>query len=289
LLDKLRTDLRKRRLAPPQSKARALLARNVVLISREALWSAVAQPPLSVGAILFLLLLACNPPSHTPAQSSNEPKIHATVVTIQTTIQPSNKSYVHTLLIANDRASSGDEVDEWRLFDFRQKQVTFVDDLAKTHRNESFDDVVTSHRERFARDIPDGIPRAQFDVTGVQKTLQGVLAKQSIIRCGAYRRELWIASHPLIPKGLFAILQASAPVSSPLAGVMRAVDDALLEVQGFPLADHAELPYENTKMIVDNTVVKIEQRDVPASWLKIGVDYREVKSGQAGTGRTQSK
>jgi hypothetical protein len=266
-----------------------LLARNLVLISREALWTAVAQPPLSVGATLFLLLVACNPPSHPPAQSSNEPKIHATVVTIQTTIQPSHKSYVHTLFIANDRARSGDEVDEWRLFDFRQKQVTFVDDLAKTHRSESFDDVVTAHREQIARAVPGGMSRAQFDVTGMQKTLQGVLAKQSIIKLGAYRRELWIASHPLIPKGLFAMLQASEPVSSPLAGVMRAVDEALLEVQGFPLADHAELPYENTKMVVDHIVVKIEQRDVPASWLKIGADYREVKSGQAGTGRTQPK
>jgi hypothetical protein len=34
--------LKKRRLAPPHSKARALLARNVILISREALWSTVA-------------------------------------------------------------------------------------------------------------------------------------------------------------------------------------------------------------------------------------------------------
>jgi len=44
-----------------------------------------------------------------------------TVVTIQTTIQPANKTYTHTLVIANDRARSSDEVDEWRLFDFREK------------------------------------------------------------------------------------------------------------------------------------------------------------------------
>src|SRR5207248_6565446 len=33
----------------PHSKARALLARNVDVVSREALWSAVAQPPLSAA------------------------------------------------------------------------------------------------------------------------------------------------------------------------------------------------------------------------------------------------
>jgi len=230
---------------------------------------------------VILLLVACNPPTRTPAPSSSEPKIRATVVTIRTTIQPANKSYTHTLFIANDLARSGDEVDEWRLFDFARKQVTFVDDLTKTYRVEPFADVIASHKDAVARSPADGMPRAQFTVTGAQKTLQGVSAKQSIIRLGAYQRELWIASHPLIPRGLFAMLQASDPVSSPFAGVTRAVDDAILDVQGFPLADHAELPYENQKLVVDKSVVKIEQRDVPASWLKVSNKYSEVKTSPA--------
>jgi len=226
---------------------------------------------------LILLLAACSPPSRPPAQSSTEPKIRATVVTIQTTIQPSKKIYTHTILIANDLARSGDEVDEWRLFDFAHERVTFVDDLTKTYRIAPFADVVASHKAAIAQSAADGMPRAQFTVTGAQKTLQGLVAKQSIIRLGAYQRELWIASHPLIPPGLFAMLQASEPVSSPFAGITRAVDDALLDIQGFPLADHAELPYENQKLVVDKSVVKIEQRDVLASWLKVRPDYREVR------------
>jgi hypothetical protein len=234
---------------------------------------------------LILLLFSCTPPARQPAQSSNEPEIRATVVTIQTSIRPANKTYTHVLFIANDRARSGDEVDEWRLFDFAQKRVTFVDDLTGTYRNEPFDEVVMSHRADMARSVPDGMPRAQFAVTGAQKTLQGVAARQSIIRLGAYQRELWIASHPLIPEGLFAMLQASEPVSSPLAGVMRAADEALLDVKGFPIADHAELPYENQKLVVDNTIVKIDQREVPASWLNVRADYRELHPAPAGVGK----
>lgn len=244
---------------------------------------------LSSRAGLILLLFSCAQPARQPAQPSNEPKIHATVVTIQTSIQPANKTYTHTLFIANDRARSGDEVDEWRLFDFARKRVTFVDDLTGTYRNEPFDEVVTSHRAGMARSVPDEMPRAQFSVTGAQKTLQGLAAKQSIIRLGAYQRELWIASHPLIPEGLFAMLQASEPVSSPLAGVMRAADDALLGVKGFPIADHAELPYENQKLVVDNTIVKIDQRDVPASWLNVRADYKELKAAPAAGKPPQSK
>jgi hypothetical protein len=242
-------------------------------------------------ACVLSVFIACNqPPARTPVQASNEPKTRATVITILTTIQPANKTYTHTLVIANDRARSGDEVDQWRLFDFKQKRVTFVDDLTKSYRSEPFADAITSRKAGLARPVPDGLPRAEFVVTGAQKTLQGLPAKQSIIRLGTYQRELWIASHPLIPRGLFAMLQAGEPASSPLAGVMRAVDEAVLDVQGFPMADHAELPYENTKLVVDKTVVKIEQRDVPASWLKVGADYREANPGHAGAGKlSQSK
>jgi hypothetical protein len=240
------------------------------------------MPVLRLACVLTFLIACNRAPPRAPVPPANEPRVRATVVTIQTTIQPANKTYTHTLVIANDRARSGDEVDEWRLFDFAQKRVTFVDDLTKTYRSEPFADVIASHKAGLARSVPEGMPRAQFAVTGAQKTLQGVSAKQSIIRLGAYQRELWIASHPLIPRGLFAMLQASEPVSSPLAGVMRAVDDALLDVQGFPLADHAELPYENKRSVVDNTVVKIEQRDVPASWLSVRADYRELNPARAG-------
>jgi hypothetical protein len=229
--------------------------------------------------LALTLLFACNKPPAAPASApkKNEPTIRATVITVQTTIQPANKTYSHEIIIANNRARSTDEADQWRLFDFAQKQVTYVDDIAHTFRVQSFADAIASRRAAVARPVPDGMPRAQFVVTNAQKTLQGIATKQSVIRLGAYQRELWIGSHPLIPRGLFAMLQASEPASSPLAGITRAADEALMEVQGFPLADHAELPYENKKLVVDNTVVKIEQRDVPATQLAVNEKYTAEK------------
>jgi hypothetical protein len=230
------------------------------------------------------LLFSCTKPPAAPAvQKKNEPTIRATIVTIQTTIQPANKTYTHEIVIANSRARSTDEADQWRLFDFAQKQVTYVDDIAHTVRVQSFADAIAARRAAVARPVPDGLPRAQFVVTNAQKTLQGVATKQSVIRLGAYQRELWIGSHPLIPRGLFAMLQASELASSPLAGITRAADEALIELQGFPLADHAELPYENKKLVVDNTVVKIEQRDVPATLLTVSGKYLQVKPAVSST------
>ena len=231
---------------------------------------------LSAFLITLAFLFACNkPPAPPAAPKKNGPTMRATVVTIQTTIQPANKTYSHELVIANNRARSTDEADQWRLFDFAQKQVTYVDDIAHTVRVQSFADAIADRRAAVARPVPDGLPHAQFVVTNAQKTLQGVATKQSVIRLGAYQRELWIGSHPLIPRGLFAMLQASEPASSPLAGITRAADEALMEVQGFPLADHAELPYENKKLVVDNTVVKIEQRDVAVELLAVSGKYTQ--------------
>jgi hypothetical protein len=233
---------------------------------------------LSRLLLALALLFACNkPPAAPPAPKKNGPMIRAVVVTIQTTIQPANRTYLHEIVIANNRARSTDEADQWRLFDFAQKRVTYVDDIAHTVRVQSFADAIASRRAAVSRPVPDAMPRAQFVVTNAQKTLQGVPAKQSVIHLGGYQRELWIGSHPLIPRGLFAMLQASEPASSPLAGITRTADEALMEVQGFPLADHAELPYENKKMVVDHTVTKIEQRDVPATLLAVSGKYTEEK------------
>jgi hypothetical protein len=232
-------------------------------------------------AALIVVLTACNRPPVKPARpAANEPKIRAIVVTIQTTMPPSPKTWTHTIVIANDRARSSDEVDEWRLFDFKEESVTFIDDLSKTYRKVSFADVEAAHRAFLAQPLPEGMPHAQFIVGNAQKTLQGVIAKQSTIRIGGYQRDLWIASHPLIPQGLFAIMQASEPASSPLAGVMRQADEALIEVEGFPMSDHAELAYEKRKLVVDNEVVKIEQSEVAASCLKVDRAYRDVTAAR---------
>ena len=103
-------------------------------------------------------------------------------------------------------------------------------------------------------------------------------AAQTIIRAGAYVRELWIGSHPAIPPGLFSMIVASDPGQSELAPVMRNVDAALLGVRGFPLAEHAELPYLNEKLAIDNSVVAIQTKNVPEAFLEVPPRYAELPS-----------
>ena len=225
------------------------------------------------------ICVSCKPaPIPAPEQV---PKIRATVVTIRTTLQPQRKSFTHSLVIANGLARSGDEVDQWRLFDLQKKQVTFVDDLARTYRKVPLATLVASRRAQLAEPLQAAMPHAEIVATGGTRVLLGVAASEQLIRLGLYERRLWIAKHPSLPDDLFAMTQASLPASPPLAGVTRAADEALMAVQGFPLADHAELPFGNERLVVDRLVVKIEQRDVPVSWLSIPAGFQSLSRGKA--------
>ena len=211
-----------------------------------------------------------------------EPQVRATVLTIETQMQPANRALVHQIVIFNGRARSMNEVDGWRLVDLNDNTVTFVDDIARTYRTESIKSLVTAKRAASAGPLPDHTPLVKFDWTPATRVIQGVNARQALIRAGGYQRELWVADHPLIPSNLFAVLYASTPLRSRDEPMMKEVDDAIIMMKGFPLLDHAEMPYGKTKMVVDRSVAKIEQKDVPRSWFSWPAAYKPFTEPDAG-------
>jgi len=230
-----------------------------------------------VTCALFIAFIACKPAAAPPKPAAAAtPRTRATVVTIETTIQPGNKTTSHTLVIGNGRARSDDELDSWRLYDLTNDRVTFVNDVEKTFRTVSNAQLAKDRLGALDDPLPADLPRAEIAATNAKKTLQGVAAAQSVVKLGGYTHELWIAPHPLIPPRLYAMMVASEPPSSPLVPVMKNVDEALMKVSGFPLAEHSELVYGKKKMTVDKQVVKIEQRDVPAALLNVRGDYKDV-------------
>lgn len=232
----------------------------------------------------ILIGIACTKPVAQRAKTlaPGEPQVPATVITMQTSVQPANKTLTHQIVIADGRARSMNDTDAWRLIDLKQNNVTFVDDISRSFRTLSIESLVLKRHAADSDGLPDHTPRAQFISTGAKRVLQGVTASQALIRVGGYQRELWIADHPAIPPNLFAVLYASDQMNSPLAPMMKAVDDAMIGMHGVPLADHAELPYGKSKFVIDRTVVSIEKRNVPQSWLNISRDYKEVKEPAAG-------
>ena len=67
-------------------------------------------------SILLVFCIACKAPSakrepEPVTTKTGGPKVHATVVTIESKLQPGNRALTNTLTIAGDRARSDDELD----------------------------------------------------------------------------------------------------------------------------------------------------------------------------------
>ena len=229
---------------------------------------------------MVAVCISCKPSQQQPQQSAKPsaagPQLRATVITLRTTVEPEKKSYDHSLVIAGDRARSTGEHDRWRLYDVKADTVTFVDDVEKTIRTEPMSAIVTRRRATNEAALPAHFRPALIARGGQEKPLLGVTARQLVIGSGGYRRELWMAEHPAIPRGLFAMMHASDNPSSPLAPMMRAVDQALFAERGFPLADRTEVPVANGKLVIERTVTGIAQREVPQSLFAIPKDYEDV-------------
>lgn len=237
----------------------------------------VRREGLTLTIVALLLAIGCQKSTNHAPSPSGEPAVRGTVVTIRTTVLPANKTYVHALMVANNLARSGDEVDQWRLFDLKKQQVTFIDDIAKTYRVASLAAVTKEHRDAYGKQPPPELPVTTWTATGAKKTVNGFEATQAIVKMGGYQRELWIAEKLPVPAELFAFMRASEPAPSPIAGVAHAIDEALLKVRGYPVSDHAELPYDNNKkLVVDHAVVRVEQKNLPASWFAVPRGYRDV-------------
>ncbi|HEX2835941.1 MAG TPA: hypothetical protein VHW00_23245 [Thermoanaerobaculia bacterium] len=229
-----------------------------------------------LGILLIAVCIACKPASQqsTKPAAAAGPAVRATVITVRTTLQPQKRTIEQSIVVAGDLARDTTERDTWRLYDTKAQTVTFIDDVDRTIRTESFANLRRQRSVTMAAQVAAFHPRPVLK-RGETKAMQGATARQWVITAGAYKRELWMAEHPSIPRGLFAMMQASERVSSPLAPIMREVEAALLDEKGFPLLDRSEIPLGSAPAIVERTVVAIAQKDVPQSLVTVPKGYRD--------------
>jgi hypothetical protein len=228
-------------------------------------------------SFLVLPLASCQKTPASAVKAITQDQVRATVVTIRTTLQPSNRTTKHTIVIGRDRARSTDEAGTWRLYEFGQNRVTFVDDIEKTFRVQPLAPIVESRRRRLLSAPPGDLPPSTAHATGATRPILGIPASQIVVRQGGYQRELWFARHPQIPEQLFAMMHVSDVTFVPRRAVQQA-DAFLTAARGFPLVDHAEVPYGTAKMVVDRVVESVQQRDVNADLLRVPKDYRDAAS-----------
>lgn len=230
----------------------------------------------SLALLLLIVCIGCKKPGTTPVRPAEGPQVRATVLTIRTTTEPEKSTRNHTIVITNDRARSLHEQDLWRLYNLNDDRVVFVDDIAKTTRERTVADLTREKTRALAGTLPPHYPRARFVVTDERKPILGVQARKHVIEAGGYRRELWVADHQAIPDTLFAKMTATESATTPLAPMMRTVDESLMKLRGFPLIDRTEVTYGDSKMVVERAVVGIAQKPVPEALVTLPDDYRDL-------------
>src|SRR5687768_4124090 len=76
---------------------------------------------------VLVMLAMCRKSPSAAFKAVTTEQMRATVVTIKTTLQPSNRTTTHTILVGPEIARSTDEAGTWRLYDFKQNRIIFVD------------------------------------------------------------------------------------------------------------------------------------------------------------------
>lgn len=204
------------------------------------------------------------------------PRLQAQVLTVDTNLVPENKAFRHLVVIAGNKARIGNELDEWRLFDFDNNTVTFVDDIDRSYRTQTFDSLLREKRTALSRAMPEFLPQADFVDTGEVRTINGFPAQLYIVRLGSYQRSLWMSAELNVPARLFPLMIASEPLTSPYAPAMAPVFEALVELRGTPVIDRSDMVWEGQPRIIEKKLVSAEQRNVPISWLQIPMGYRDL-------------
>lgn len=232
---------------------------------------------LALLLLAICLSLGCRKPVPDAARTTVAgPQVPATVVTIRTTVEPEKESHTHTILLTADRARDTRELDRWHLYDLKSNGVTAVDEIAQTTRQYSLAELTEERRIALTGKVPPHYPRPRLVATNERRPLLGVSARKYVIESGTYRRELWMGEHQAIPPALFSTMQLVQPVSTPLAPIMREVDESLRKVPGFPLLDRTELTVGEKKMVLERTVVAVTKRNIAEALVLIPRGYRDL-------------
>jgi hypothetical protein len=203
------------------------------------------------------------------------PTVPATVLTVRVNI-PGDRASLYLVAMHDQKVRIGSEADRWRLFDLRTRSITFVDDVARTFRTRTMNEVVRERNALMARDLPAGVPVAKIEPIDGAKTFAGIPASGFRITVGGYERELWISQRVIFSPEFLTMYLASESISTPFAAVMRDVQRRLGTMRGFPVHDRSEMPYGDGRMVIERTVTRQEQRNVPAVWFEIPADYRDL-------------
>jgi hypothetical protein len=234
-----------------------------------------------LAALPLLALLAASgcrkaPPPEGELRAGAVATVPGKVLVVRTTV-PGERAITHLIGVSDGKVRLGYESDRWRLIDVPNRTVTFVDDIARTFRTVPLQTLVQQRRALLSAPLPAGIPRARIERLTDTRTFGGYTASGYVVTSGAYRREMWLSHRTIIAPEFLTLYIASMPLAEDYAGVMSTPLFELTRLQGFPVHERSEMTVRDRQMIIERTLVRVEERDVPAPWFEIPPDYRDLE------------
>lgn len=230
-------------------------------------------------AVVALLLISCGQEPEARPVRPRPPRglrVDATVLTLRESSHPPTRALLHRIAVAGGRVRITSELDRWRILDLEAGTVTWVDDVSKTYRTFSHEELIRARRRQIAAPIPGAVEPVAVRRTGRSTEIDGRLADELRMTLGGYEREIWLSREPLIAPEFLRMWTASDPISEPWAGVMSEVQETLMESTGFPLVDRSRLVWEGGSLLFQRRLVDVEERKVSASLFEIPEDYEDT-------------
>lgn len=227
-------------------------------------------PSTPVFALLVLLLAGCGKGETPVTDTSIEPHpdaVQTLMLTYETVIMPDNRTVRFQVASDGNLVRLGNETETWRLFDTRNRTITFVDQTAGTATVVSFDDAVAEMNRKLAGvEVPtEGAPTVSV-VEGPGEPQKGHPTHRVFVEFGSFSRELLLSKDLLLPGEFFAMKVATDPHDARYASIMKDILPVLVRQNGTLLSETNRLdlpdgePVSATTKLVSVTTIQLSKK-----------------------------
>jgi len=221
----------------------------------------------TAAAFSCLLLAACTKPEKAEAPQPAAPPdaLQALMLTYETVVMPDNKSVRFQVASDGTFVRLGNESGNWRLFDTKNRTITFVDQAAGTVSTVGFDQALAGRMKQLAESPTEGMPTAKV-TEGPGEPERGHPTQRVNIEVGKFSREIVLSTDVLLPGEFYAMKVVTDPLDPRYASIMKDVLPVLVRQNGTLLSETNRLEMENgepitaTTKLVNVTTVQLSRK-----------------------------
>jgi hypothetical protein len=227
------------------------------------------NPIVLVTSLLLggVLLSSCaqKETAETPAPPQTPPDaIQTLMLTYETELGPETSARFQ---VASDGTfvRLGNETEKWRLFDTKNRTITFVDQTAGTATEVTFDEALGELNRKLAEIPAEGAPTATV-VEGPGEPERGHPTHRIRVDVGSFSREITLSKDLLLPGEFFAMKVITDPLDPRYAPILKDVVPVLVRQNGTLLSETSRLEVEGgepvtaTTKLVSVTTVQLSRK-----------------------------